>query len=228
MAEPYTLEWAKEREENWGAKIFEWYGNTQKAMAWTCWLGARHKEERGVLHHLSPFILFETINRETGKQVQPGEEGEIITTHLYSEASPILRFATNDKALLVSHRECDCGLPFDGYRAGSIARYDDMLKIKGMNIWPQTIDGVVFSFAEVKEYQGRTFISQSGKEEITVCVEFVKDVQDFEKKEIFKDLVNRLREKTGIRMNIEEASGPLPEFKADRSKARRWKDERNA
>jgi phenylacetate-CoA ligase len=227
VAEPYSLQWAEEREERWGAKIFEWYGNTQKAMAWTCRLGARYKGERGILHHLSPYLLFETIDRNTGQQVQPGEEGEIVITHLYSEASPILRFATNDKGLLVSHKDCACGLPFDGYRAGSIARYDDMLKIKGVNIWPQSIDAAVFGCVEVKEYQGRTFISQDGKEEISVFIEFVKHVPDSTKREVLQGLTDKLREKTGIRMNVEEAPGPLPEFKDDRSKARRWKDERN-
>ena len=226
VAEPYSLQWAEEREENWGAKIFEWYGNTQKAMAFTCRLGVRHNGKRGVLHHLSPFVLFETIDRKTGKQVQPGEEGEIVTTHLYSEASPILRFATNDKGLLVSHKDCTCGLPFDGYQAGSIVRYDDMIKIKGVNIWPQSVDDIVFSYGEVKEYQGRTYIAQDGKEEITVSLEFVKDVPDLKKREILQGLTDKLREKTGIRMNLEEALGFLPEFKDERSKARRWKDER--
>jgi phenylacetate-CoA ligase len=225
--EPYSLQWAEEREENWGAKIFEFYGTSQKAMAWTCRLGVRHNGTRGILHHLSPFVLFETIDRKTGKQVQSGEEGEIITTHLYSEASPILRFATNDKGLLVSHKDCACGLPFNGYQTGSIARYDDMLKIRAVNIWPQSVDDAVFSYGEVKEYEGRVYIGQDGKEEITVSLEFVKDISTLKKGEILQSLTDKIREKTGIRMNLAEASDSLPEFKDERSKARRWKDERN-
>ena len=226
VAEPYTLQWVEEREENWGAKIFEWYGNTQKAMAFSCKLGVRVNGKAGVLHHLSPFIFYETIDRETGRQVEPGEEGEIVTTHLYSEASPILRFATSDKGLLVSNRDCPCGLPFDGYQVCSICRYDDMLKIKGVNIWPQSVDETVFRYGEVAEYKGTTFIGKDGKEEITVSLEFIKNVQDIRKKEILRSLSDDLREKTGIRMNVEEVSEPLPEFKDSMIKARRWKDER--
>jgi len=224
--EPYPIEWVGEREERWGAKIFEWYGSTQRAMAWTCKLGSRYDGKRGTLHHLSPFVLFETIDRKTGRQVEPGEEGEIVTTHLYSEASPILRFATGDKGLLLSHKDCPCGLPFDGYPAGSIARFDDMLKVKGVNIWPQSVDDEVFRFSEVIEYRGRVFNGPDGREEITVSLEFAKDVSEAKKREIFKDLENKLRERAGIRMNIEEALSHFPEFKDDRSKARRWKDER--
>ena len=154
--------------------------------------------------------------------------GEIEPDTTITVPLAILRFATNDKGLLVSHKDCTCGLPFDGYQAGSVASYDDMLKIKGVNIWPQAVDSVVFSYAEVKEYQAKTFIGQEGKEEITVFLEFIKDVPESTKRGIFRGLKDKLREKTGIRMNLEEASGPLPEFKADRSKARRWKDERNA
>jgi phenylacetate-CoA ligase len=226
VAEPYSQEWAEEREVNWGAKIYEWYGNTQKAIAWTCRLGVRNNRKPGVLHHLSPFVYFETIDRDTGEQVGPGEEGEIVTTHLFSEASPILRFATNDKGLLVSGRDCGCGLPFDGYRIGSICRYDDMLKIKGVNLWPQVVDDIIFGFKEIVEYKGRAFNGPDGKEEITVSVEFVKNIPDSIKREIIWGLSDRLREETGIRMNLDEAAEHLPEFKDARSKARRWRDER--
>ena len=226
VAEPYSLEWAEEREENWGAKIFEWYGNTQRAIACSCRLGVRNKGKQGILHHLSPFVYFETIDRNTGQQVEPGEEGEIVTTHLYSEASPILRFATNDKGLLISSRDCSCGLPFDGYQVGSICRYDDMLKIKGVNIWPQVVDDIIFKFKEVMEYKATTFIEQNGKEEITVSVEFIDNIDKLRKSEIIRELTDQLRNKTGIRMNLEETLEHLPEFKEARSKARRWKDER--
>ena len=61
------------------------------------------------------------------------------------------------------------------YRAGTIARYDDMLKIKGQNIWPLAVEDVIFASKEVEEYNGRVYLDEGGAEEVTVAVEFKKD-----------------------------------------------------
>ena len=110
------------------------------------------------------------------------------------------------------------------YRAGTIARYDDMLKIKGQNIWPLAVEDVIFASKEVEEYNGHAYLDQGGAEEVTVAVEFKKDAPPAVKSRILEVLPNQLRDRIGVRMRVEEvAHGTIPRFEY---KAIRWTDDR--
>ncbi|NIR98187.1 MAG: phenylacetate--CoA ligase, partial [Gammaproteobacteria bacterium] len=52
---------------------------------------------------------------------------------------------------------CTCGCAWDGIEAGTVGRYDDMMKIRGNNIWPAAVDDVVFALPELAEYAGRVY-----------------------------------------------------------------------
>ena len=84
----------------------------------------------------------------------PGEEGEVVLTNLERETSPLLRFANSDKVIYFPFDACDCGRPYDIIEAGSIERYDDMIKMKATNVWPAAVDGVIFSYDEVVDVRG--------------------------------------------------------------------------
>lgn len=220
--EPYPLAWVQERERRWGATIYEYYGSVQKAIAWSCERGAVPGGQRGLLHHLPHVTLLETLDPVTRQPVRPEEEGEIVLTHLRAEAAPLIRFATGDRARLRSHRDCSCGRAFDGYESGAVTRYDDMLKIRGTNVWPQATDDVIFAFPEVAEYQGRVFITTDGREEATVALEFRADVPAEVRRRVLAAAAEAVRDRTGVRMNVEEAAAPLLKGTDDRRKARRW------
>ena len=220
--EPYALAWIRERQERWGAPIYEYYGSVQKAIAWCCERGAAPHGRRGLLHHLPYLTMVETLDPETRRPVRPGDEGEVVITHLRAEAAPLIRFATGDRARLLSHRECPCGRAFDGYACGSVSRYDDMLKIRGTNMWPQATDEVFFAFPEVAEYQGRVHIAADGREEATVTLEFKPGIPAEGKARILRAAAQAVQERTGVRMTVEEAPGALPKGIDDRRKARRW------
>lgn len=97
--ESYSVGRARRLEATWGARVHEWYGSTQRALAWTCELGALvDRERKGLLHHFPELLLYETLDPETGRPVDCGEEGEVVITFLHAEGTPLLRFATGDRA----------------------------------------------------------------------------------------------------------------------------------
>ena len=223
----YPVSWAKDMEETWNAAISEQYGSTQKGTGFAISCEAGVLDERGgrkMLHILEPFVYAEIINRETGEPVKPGGAGELVITPLERQASPLLRFATSDKVVHLSHEDCPCGRPFMGIEAGSIERYDDMVKMKGMNVWPAAIDSVVFEHKEVFDYRGRVFMDDRGRERVTMSVEFKKGVSTEKKRELSENLATRIQERVGIRINIDEA--PPEEIQRIQFKGQRWTDER--
>lgn len=226
-AEAFPLEWGKSMEKFWGAKLYEGYGSTQ-ALGWcatTCENGAIIHGRRGVMHCLEWRNLVEIINPQTGEPAKEGEEGEIIITNLDVEASPLVRFSTRDKARHVSTAGCSCGRNWKAMEAGTVSRYDDMLKIKGNNVWPSAVDEVVLSYAEISEYKGTVYIDQRGRE--TALIEFAykpdyKDLPKETKDALTVKLKNSIKEKTNVLMDIKEVErSALPDFEY---KARRWKD----
>jgi phenylacetate-CoA ligase len=226
-AEAFPLEWGILMEEFWGAKLHEGYGSTQ-ALGWcatTCENGAIVDKSRGVMHCLEWRNVIELINPETGEPAKEGEEGEIIITNLDVEASPLVRFSTRDKARELEMGTCSCGRKWLALEAGTVTRYDDMLKIKGNNVWPVTVDEVTFSHKEIAEYKGTVYVDEKGRE--VALIEFAykpeyKNLPKAEKDTLISGLRTKIKEKTNVLMDFKEVErSALPEFEY---KARRWKD----
>ncbi len=225
--EPWTAEWARESEEKWGAKLYEQWGCTQRGFGWTCEYGAIPGGKRGILHFIPQFALCEVVNRDTGRPVSPGEEGELVVTPFGSGAFPLIRFSTNDKARFLSSDYCPCRRPFDGVECGTISRYDDMMKVKGVNFWPATADEVVFRHDEISEYRGEVYMTEDAREKAVVEIEFRGAVED--KQSILSNLAQELRSKIGIGFEVREWVGePLSTivFQMKTGKVKRWTDKR--
>lgn len=220
----YPVSFIHRMENRWNARIFDYYGGTSGQNGCTCENGAITGDKRGFYHLFPPYAYMEVLNYDTGEPVKPGEEGELVVTPLRKEASPFLRFRTNDKVRFFPNDACDCGRPFNLIEAGTISRYDDMMKIKGINIWPLTIDEIVLlSRDDTVEYQGRVYISKDGKEKVKVSVEFKPGLAPTAKQQVMTRISNEIHDRTGINFIVEEAAGELPRYLA---KARRWTDER--
>lgn len=224
--EHYTLERAREIEQGWGSKLFEWYASTQRLLTNTCEYGAVWDGKFGVLHHYPHLTLIETLDRETREPMGYGEEGEVVVTFLDSEASPLIRFAMGDKAQLAPHSDCPCGRPFDGYRCGSISRYDDMLKVRGVNFWPSATDEVIFKYPEVANYSGVAKSRPDGREDLIVSVEFRPDAPTDNRSDILARIFKDIHDAVGLRMSVSEATETLPTGTDFQAKLRRWRDER--
>jgi phenylacetate-CoA ligase len=225
--EAFSIDRIRRIEATWGAKVHEWYGATQRIIAWNCEHGAVSPEgKRGLLHHLPHIMMLETLDPETQRPVEYGEEGEVVATFLDAEASPLLRFATGDRVRLMPAQSCSCGCPYDGYESGTIARYDDMVKVRGVNIWPTTTDEIFFREPVLVNYLGLARSRPDGGEEVFVQVEFLPEVQKLQRADFMRRCADELRSTLGIRIDVIESPEPLPKFQDSQSKARRWRDER--
>jgi phenylacetate-CoA ligase len=226
--EAYPISWAQRMEDLWGARLYELYGNTQQGglAAGCCEAGAVTGDGgRGHLHFDEWNCLYEVINRETGDLVEPGEEGELVLTNLFREGSPLVRFRTNDRVRFLPYTTCTCGRPTNTIEAGSIARFDDMMKVRAQNVWPEAIDAIIFLHSEIEEYQGRVYVDERGRERMDVKIEFKPAMLSEEtKSRLLNDLASELRRGTGVSMDLSEApNGSLERFVF---KTRRWTDER--
>ncbi len=225
--EPFPVDWAMRMEEFWGCPLYDLYGSSQFGIcyAYTCDKGVVPNGKHGVYHLVDHVALVEILDPITGQPVKYGEEGEPVITTFSRRGAPIIRFRQGDRVRLLPPEACDCGRLTNCWESGTIARYDDMIKMKGVNVWPATIDDVMFSRSEIDEYGGRVFIDDVGRELVTVRFEFSQKVADPALKErILAALPLELHDRTGIHFDVEEVPyGTLPRFDY---KSRRWTDER--
>ncbi|MBX3577407.1 MAG: phenylacetate--CoA ligase family protein [Rhizobiaceae bacterium] len=183
-AEPFPIEWALRMEEAWGARLFEDYGATQSASsicASCCERGAVVDGQRGHMHLFEWSFVFEILDPETREPVRDGEWGELFITTLDKEASPLLRFGTRDRVKYTGTR-CGCGRELMCIESGSITRYDDMMKIKGQNVWPADMEKALFGLAEVREFSGEVAIGPKGRDELYLRVALTERGEALEKR----------------------------------------------
>jgi phenylacetate-CoA ligase len=222
--ESYPLSWAEDAQETWGATVSEWYGLMQGGFnqAISCETGVILDGGRGALHHLDHRLLAEVLDVETGLPAQPGAAGEVVLTTLTRDAFPIIRFRTGDKVTILE-RPCPCGRPFLCLEAGTVARYDDMLKVRGQNLWPAAVDSVLLTDERVVEYAGRVELDEQARELVRVEVELIPELYGSATEAvILEDLRHRAKSVTNVTMNVTSvAPGSLPRFEF---KARRWAD----
>jgi len=218
--------WFERLQAQWQAPVFNHFGATQTRVdfMFPCERGIGTRSHPAMLHCIDPYFLLEVVDPATGRQVADGEAGEIVVTSLIHTETPLIRCAMGDRAVYRAPAYCSCGRPFSGVEIGSIGRLDDMKKVKGVNIWPQALDDLMFHIPEVDEYQIALTSSASDADVATARV-MPKQAMAADRQAAFReDLSRRLRERLGIRFEVEL----LPPGSLARSeyKARRWIDQR--
>jgi phenylacetate-CoA ligase len=140
-------------EASWGARVIDHHGLTEVGpVSFECW------EAPGFLHLNENEYIGEVLDPETLEPVPSGRSGELVITNLGRSASPVIRYRTGD--LVVKRSEpCRCGRTFTRFEGGILGRTDDMITVRGVNIYPSAIESVVRSFPEIVEF--RTTISRS-------------------------------------------------------------------
>lgn len=155
-----------------GIQIYDIYGLTE---VYGPGIGISCDAEDG-MHYWDDFIYIEIVDPVTGSPVPDGTFGEIVITTLVKEGAPLVRFRTHDISRIIPGA-CPCGSPFP--RLDSIqGRSDDMMKIKGVNVFPRQIEEVLQEFPQLSsEYQIR--ISHlEGRDTMRIYVE-TDGTQDF-------------------------------------------------
>ena len=175
--------------EGLGIELYDIYGLTE---IYGPGIGINCEHNTG-RHIWDDFIYLEIIDPKTGDPVPDGEFGEIVITTLVKEGAPLIRYRTHDLCRIIPG-ECPCGRHYP--RIDVIqGRTDDMMKIKGVNVFPKQIEEVLAQFPEISsEYQIR--ISHlDGKDTMRIYVETNGHVN-------FDDLSHRIAEKVKRRIGF--------------------------
>jgi phenylacetate-CoA ligase len=142
-AEPWSDKIRERIEQEMGIEAFDIYGLTE-----LCGPGVSVEcEEHAGLHIWEDHFIVETINPDTGEVLAPGEEGELVFTTLTKMGMPMLRYRTRDISKLTTET-CKCGRTHTRMQRVS-GRSDDMLIIRGVNVFPSQIEYAVMCFAEL-------------------------------------------------------------------------------
>jgi len=157
-----------------GIELYDIYGLTE---IYGPGIGINCKYDTG-MHIWDDYVYVEVINPETGENVPDGEWGEIVLTTLVKEGAPLIRYRTHDLSRIIPG-QCPCGCSYPRIDVIS-GRTDDMIKIKGVNVFPKQIEEVLALFPELSsEYQIR-LSHLDGKDTMRIYVETNGHV-DFEK-----------------------------------------------
>ena len=134
-------------EKEWNAKCFDHAGASE--------VGAHSFEcevQPGGIHLIESEFIAEVLDPQTGKEVPTGEVGELVITNLGRAGFPAIRYRTGDLVRL-NLAPCACGRTFARFDGGLLGRSDDMVTIRGVNVYPTAIENVIRQFVSVDEFQ---------------------------------------------------------------------------
>ena len=198
-------------EQGWGARVIDHHGLTEVGpLSFECW------EAPGFLHLNESRFLCEVLDPATQRPVPDGERGELVVTSLGRSASPVLRYRTGD--IVVRRSEpCGCGRSWARLEGGILARADDMVNVRGVNVYPAAIEAVVRGFREIVEF--RSTVSRSHEmRSLSVEIEPAPGVEG--PPALAAAVSKRLREALGLNVPVRAVEpGTLPRFEM---KARRF------
>jgi phenylacetate-CoA ligase len=199
----------------WGARVIDHHGLTETGPAsFECW------ERPGGLHLLENEYIAEVIDPVTTAPVSDGQLGELVLTNLGRSASPVIRYRTGD---LVMRRRgtCGCGRTLAWLDGGILARADDMVAVRGVNVFPGAIEAVIRRFTEIVEF--RSTVQHGGAmRTLGVEIELAPGVADGA--HVALRVSQEIREALGLTVPVHVVdSGALPRFEM---KAKRFLVER--
>ncbi len=193
-AEPWTEEMRREIEDKLGLKAYDIYGLTEiigPGVSFEC-------DEQTGMHINEDHFIVETINPDTGEVLPEGEQGEIVFTCITKEAFPIIRYRTRDIGIL-SRKECSCGRTLVKMLKPR-GRSDDMLIIRGVNVFPSQVESVLLSFGDNAPYYQLIVERVNNLDTLEIKVEMTSSM--------FSDAVRNIEEhEAAIRNAVESALG---------------------
>ncbi len=196
-------------ETAWGARCYDHAGATEVG-AW----GFECQAQAGLHVNEGEFIC-EIIDPETGK---PADDGELVLTNLGRVGMPLIRYRSGDR-VRVKKGACECGRTFLQLDGGVIGRIDDVLIVRGINVFPSAIENIIRRFPEVGEFAVDVY-RRTELDELEIRIE----AKSADPGSLTSAISNELRNGLGLRANVTVVSdGTLPRFDL---KARRFTDHR--
>lgn len=197
-AEAWTEEMRRDIEEKLGIKAYDIYGLTEisgPGVSFEC-------EEQSGMHVNEDHFIAEIINPNTGEVLPEGEKGELVFTSITKEAFPLMRYRTRDICVL-SRKKCSCGRTHVKM-SKPMGRSDDMLIVKGVNVFPSQIEMVLLKNGLTSNYQiivDREKYSDTLEVRVEMTPEFFTDtLTDLAQKE--KEVVGQLKSVLGIYADV--------------------------
>ena len=153
------------------------------------------------MHMNEDFFIPEIIDPKTGRVLPPGEKGELVITCIYKEALPLIRYRTKDVTRLI-YEPCKCGRTtvrmenLDG-------RTDDMLKIRGVNVFPSQIEEVLLGIEEIGPHYEIIVTRKDHTDRLEIRVELVQPMDTYKKlEELEQKIKHKLRMVLGLDAKI--------------------------
>jgi|694.fasta_scaffold66951_3 phenylacetate-CoA ligase len=194
------LEVRQRIETAWQAHVYDHHGMTEIGP-----VSVSSEADRDLLLLRHDSYFCEVIDPTTGTPTVLGEAGELVLTTLGRYGSPLLRYRTGDLVMPVAHEDQFA------LRGGVLSRTDDMIVIRGINIYPSSIDAIVRSFPDIAEYQVE-IDQRPALAEIHLTVESAEETAS--------ELAQKLRSVFTLRIPVTAVpNGTLPTFEV---KAKRW------
>ena len=192
-------------EEAWEARVIDHWGMTEIGS-----LGIESEDRPGGLFLLETECIAEILDPETLEPVKPGEVGELVMTNLGRVGSPLIRYRTRD-LVKVSTANDPSGRKLLWLDGGILGRSDDMVIVRGNNVFPSSIEAVVREIAEVAEFQIELKTVRA-MQELCVAIEPTTEAAG-----AATELVDRvqaaLRQRLGFVIEVRSvAPGELPRF----------------
>ena len=197
--EPWTKSMRSEIESRINMKAFNSYGLSEvigPGVSCECLV-------QDGLHINEDHFFTEVIDPDTGKTLPAGSKGELVFTSLTKKAFPVIRYRTKDVSYLMDEK-CSCGKTFVKM-AIPMGRTDDMLIIRGVNVFPSQIEEVIFKIKDLEPHYLIVITQENYMDKIEVWVEVSENVfqekimilEDFE-----KSIENKLYSAIGIRIKV--------------------------
>jgi phenylacetate-CoA ligase len=163
-------------------------------------------------------FIVEVLDPETGQPVAPGEIGELTLTNLGRWGAPVFRYRSGDRVRLGAGA-CACGRTFARLGGGILGRVDDMLVVRGVNVFPSALEGIVRRFPVVDEFQIEVF-RRGALDEVRLLLEIAGGGQPGDGEQAtLAGVAEAVRRDLGIR--VEVAAVPIRTLPRYELKARR-------
>ena len=199
-SEPWTNQTRDEIEKRTGMSASDIYGLSEvigPGVSYECW-------NKDGLHINEDHFLVEVVDPATGEPVPEGKEGELVFTSLTKEAVPVIRYRTGDLAS-VSYRPCACGRVFARH-SKVYARTDDMLIIRGVNVYPSSIEAVLADIEKVEPHYQIVVYREGALDQIEIQIEVEPSLLPRRGARSCRassdDVEERMRQELGIRPRV--------------------------
>ncbi len=195
-AEPWSEDMRQRIEDSTGIKAYDVYGTSE--LSGPLFTECIHQNG---LHVWADQYIVEIINPTTGEVLDDGERGELVVTTLLKEALPLIRYRTGDITNIISEK-CECGRTSP--RIMRIhGRTDDMLIIRGINVFPSQVESVLLKIPELSENYQLIITRKHELDRMAIKIEVSKIYKKSEFLSIKKKIINDLRNVLNLSVDVE-------------------------